>query len=238
MRYESERLAHLRSPLWDPAVILYFFTSLAEAANLFICLAAMIALVYIAIKRPDIQLVAYAVLIVSFYLYFNTALAARYWTLVLPEARVLIGYSFERINASANRLPAFFGMGLLTLCISVGLYQNYLLARLLLNDTRSKAAQFLEQLPGNSTFLFGYHSLEADGWQYPFPQQPVTTDPSEIPDYIILSEFADELPDNGVLDVQIEDENIIYREIAVFEPIEALKVEFLSPVIAILKLDR
>jgi len=107
-----------------------------------------------------------------------------------------------------------------------------------LNDTRSSAAQFIEQLPENSTFLLGLNPLEVDGWQYPFVHQPVTTDLTEMSDYIVLSEFADELPDHGILDIKTGDINSTYREIAVFEPIEALEVEFLSPVIAIFELNR
>jgi hypothetical protein len=238
LNYESQRVAQLRSPWWDYSILVYFFTSLTQATNLFICIAIIAALIATVIKRPNIHLVAYAILILCFYLYFNTALLVRYWTLVLPPACILAGWGIERLISASNKILMFLGISILVLCLTTGIYENYLLGRLLFNDTRTKAAQFISQLPANSTFLLGLNSTKADRWEYPFVEH-IAKDPSDLPDYVILSDFSnDKFPDNGMLDIKIQKKNISYQEIAVFAPIDTLKVEFLSPTIEIFKLDK
>ena len=255
LNYESQYIAQLRSPLWNYSIPVYFFTSLTEATNLFICIAIVVALILVAIKRPNIHLVAYAILILCFYVYFNTGLYVRYWTLVLPPACVLAGWGIEKVISSSNKIQMFFGIGMLVLCITTGIYQNYLLSRMLFNDTRTKAAQFIDRLPGKSTILLGLNSQNADRFTYPFVNHPnvyyIAKDILKIPDYIILNRLADDanhptygeiqyttfqdknikyqeiaaLEPNGILNIKINDESIQYREIAVFKPIETLRVD-------------
>jgi len=232
VQYENYRVGEKLLPTWNMPVWQNFITVSMGAMGLPLVLLGLVGLVLSPRYAPKV-LLPYSSLVIVYYLYFRSALLERYLITIMPVICILAAYWLVMMIASSRKAVVYAGWGLLIFTLSYGMYQDIVLAKLLVRDTRSQAAAYIiEEIPAGSTIALGDPT---EPWRYPMigsDHKLVTLD--ENPDYVVLSSFHGWI-NSDVKDYFLEsgDELVKYKVAAEFQPAWKLNVEFVSPFLKI-----
>lgn len=189
--FERARLARAYLPLTEPRT----WEAVARALSIAMGLPLMIASVFgmlISLRGRKTGDLATIVMIVAFMAYFGNAILPRYYILVMPLLAVFAAIGIWRVYQWRKPL----GIAVAVLVTLYSLYYSVAATFARFNDSRTRAAHFIEEnLLEGSAVGIGYTSEEfgwrTHSWRYPSIDftRFQEVDFREAPDFVVLSSY-------------------------------------------------
>ncbi len=223
IQFESERMDRLSYFSHDfIAILANQFSCLMVASSPFVAVVFVVALLRALVRRSSLFEFSLALVCLVFFLYFGSALVARYLILILPIICMLSAYLVVQVCHHFNFRPAV-NNAIMVLVVVQGVIYSGWGAVSRYPDTRSSAANYIHQnIPQGSTIYIPVLSQQVKHmWRYPSidpSRYSVVFTPDKAADYMLVSSFDTDivLPAfaSGVikpdLTVAVEDNNYWY----------------------------
>jgi hypothetical protein len=195
LKYEGGRLAGSYLPLYDPQTYVILFNSLSRAIGRPLAVVSLLGLILSLFRRKDI-LIALAIMLLVFALYFGSSIQDRYYILVMPvlaifassflffivevsqklvgkltdqmieDSRLADHSQHKSLLSTSTRIAAYSLAGLV--CLHAIFYSfGGVISRY--PDTRTQAAQYIsENIPLGSSVGFGHAAKDYEhSWHFP-----------------------------------------------------------------------
>jgi hypothetical protein len=180
-------------PFWYPQVWIKHYDKLVTTSGLPIAIFILIGLVYSFSKEERLKSLPLALLVISYVGFLSTSLALRYMITILPVMALLAARPLDKLYQKDSKLMTWGATSLLAIAVIYNLTENTKGMYLVLNDTRSEAAEYIEKnIPAGATIgnlvvgniaRSGWHMPRVDGTKYVFVGN------LNNPEYVILSSY-------------------------------------------------
>lgn len=181
-------------PLWNLQVWVHYFYRLVTTAGLPIAIFILIGLFYSFSKEERLKSLPLALLVISYLGFLSTSLIPRYMITILPVMALLAARPLDKLYQKDSKFLRWGATSLLVIAVIYNLAENTKGIYLVLNDTRSQAAEYIEKnIPSGVTIgnvvvgnlaRSGWHMPGVDGTKY------LLVDNLEKPEYVILSSLT------------------------------------------------